>query len=1293
MPSEKEPWEDDARQPEPWEGAQQVAPQAFLDRVKTGLQQSQMLQTAIQGVGGAWKAEYGALTDGGQLGFHNFSPETQKFWHDSGLVRDPSAPAENSFKDGLRIWSDQTIRTFSEGLDAIGRVMSVPGAGIRGGTEGVMKALGAPDTKAEEGGAQLEEAFNLANIFAGGDAGVANMHVSRTGPMGEINEHPVMRAQLPGDQDFKFAARSAADGVDAPHVEDKLHRLYEEHGVLPAEAAHDAQADPEVKQALLSKGTDLPAFYAGSEGSGGAGLPPRPETPKLTPPAGEQPEPPKPGSYEDAKAKILDHLSIGENPKVGPSDYVDEALRKFVDRFHPIKRALEDGQIDPATADNPYRLARLFSGVGAKIDTMLNDHMFDFHTHEEVGPGLKDILAPVKGQLDDFRAFLVSARAIELDRRGVETGVDLDAAKVVGQNRTKLFEDTATKLYEFQRQAAAYGRDAGLLSRKGYEEMLAANKVYVPFHALMDIENKGIPGVTSSLQSKQPFHKIKGSERVKIDPLESVIKNTFAIVANADKNNVGVKLIDALLKMQPTELKPQGRALITISPEETALDRPVNEALREAQGKSLGSMGGKTEPSALTDMVKNSWIDQKPGEISIFRDGRRMTYQIDPELAEAFKGLNQQGVSGFARVAAPFARMLRVGAVFSPDFFFRHMLRDYDYAFGTYNDGGTYSPLDMGRGLIGMIAGTFKSKGELGTQFTNWMRDGGGNVSMMALDRNYLQKNLDKLTADTGLMSRAWNLVTHPLHPLQVANEWATSASHLGAYIKKARAQAAETEALPKGAAYDRTGALVAEAGQPSKLPAHLKGNLMLRDGLSLGDGMKAAKAHVTDGEWKDVPTSDQAGKRAALEAAWVSRDTAVDVARRGASTQAWNQVSAFFNVKVQDTARIVSAIKDNPLPTMLKLGTAITLPSVLLWAANKDNQRVQDLPQYQKDLFWIIPVSNWVNTSPEEIERLKQVGGVKDDEVRLSNGQLQRNDQTLMRYPKPFGAGIVFGTLAERMLDEFYAHKPEAFKGFVTSLTEQTAGDLLPTMTAPMMEQATGKSMMSGRNIVPAVMEGVLPEYQYTPYTTELAKGLGKLFGAIPGMQTLATANEGGFAPQLTRGAARAVMSPIEIENYVRGWTGTLGMYAFQAANKAGIAVGVFNAPVHAPSGIADIPFVKAFIARYPGSSQAVQDFYDRYSEVKPYQDTFNFLRRSGDVAGMERVRAMGGEDAFTKLDGIKKALGNQYKMIRGIDGAPEDKIPRDQKRQLIDVLFYKMVMTAKQGTQLTHQIQDNAK
>src|SRR5690606_9254151 len=110
--------------------------------------------------------------------------------------------------------------------------------------------------------------------------------------------------------------------------------------------------------------------------------------------------------------------------------------------------------------------------------------------------------------------------------------------------------------------------------------------------------------------------------------------------------------------------------------------------------------------------------------------------------------------------------------------------------------------------------------------------------------------------------------------------------------------------------------------------------------------------------------------------------------------------------------------------------------------------------------------------------------------------------------------------------------------------------------------------------------------------------KMLGKLVMSVPFL--------GDLGPKKT-----PLSSPMVLENYIRSWSGSMGMYALQLADKGLIAAGVTDAPPERPTAtLADIPFVKAFIVRYPnGGTKSIQAFQEKFEENKMVLDTIKAL------------------------------------------------------------------------------------
>lgn len=646
---------------------------------------------------------------------------------------------------------------------------------------------------------------------------------------------------------------------------------------------------------------------------------------------------------------------------------------------------------------------------------------------------------------------------------------------------------------------------------------------------------------------------------------------------------------------------------------------PRNKAASD-EFKALGISGFDELAASLTHASEKV----PDGVISILRDGKRETYNVDPELAQAMKGLDRQTMGFFERVLSKPASLLRAGAVMTPEFWGRHIMRDYMYA-GVTSKVGNFTPMDMARGALGLITKD--------ADYWEWLKGGGGNISVGAIDRQYLQLDLQKLTGQTGLMGRAWNVISDPN-----ASMW------------------------------DKVGA-------GSKLPFQainkflidpLRATTMFAENIShLGSFKKAMRANEA--------TPDNLRSQI-LDAAFKSRDTAVDASRMGAAMRAYNQIFAFGNIKLQDTDIVAGAIRKNPVVTMTKIMGAITLPSVTLWAINHDDPDYQELPQWEKDFFWLVPVGS-TTPSPLHVEQ-----------AQMRGEQPKSSALFYARIPKPWAMGLTFGTGPERLLEAYWAKNPDAFKDFAHNLYQASGPEFVPTAAAPIVEQFANRSTFTNRTLIPAAQEKYLPEYQYTPYTTELTKSLGKIIGAFPGISQLKMQNSG-FG-----GTAKALSSPILMENYLRAWTGTLGVYTLSAADAALRKTGALPDPVVPTPTLADMPFIKGFVARYPSATtESIQSFYDQYAISKSYFDTYSGMAKQGDFAAMQHIQDMGGDQMLVKLDGVNKTLGEHSKLISDIYRNPD--IKPDEKRQLIDSYYYSMIQVAQYGNQALREARQAAK
>lgn len=993
----------------------------------------------------------------------------------------------------------------------------------------------------------------------GAQLGEQVSRIDRT-PTGEIIDVPV--GTLAKSEDFVASARNI--GGDAKMAtQEKLLKMYDEQGVHPAEVAHDAANSPIIAQRILSsEKADIPEGYAPPKPPEGPPKPPEP--PKAA-------EPPPPGSFEEAQAKVLDKVSVGE--REGRPLTWRKLYTEAIDDLHPIKGVSEDA----------YQIARLTRGQFGKAEHFLEQGTFEFDTYKTSGKPLKQILEPVRDDLDGLRAYLTAKRAMEIEATDRKSGIDMAAAKQVVDVGEAKFGEAAKEIVDYQNKVLRYLKDSGVLSDKAFDAMVDAGKNYVPFYRVFGAEEGG-PGVGKGLGPGNPLKKLKGSERGIVDPLESIIKNTYAYVSIAERNAAGVKIIQAL--------EEQGLKAEIKAPKYTGPEAELVDYLKQ---------NGVRDPEALIDFVKATAADDGTA-VAAMRDGKRVSVKVDdPDLVQAFRGLDQQSAGLLTKIFAVPAKTLRGGAVLTPDFMARNLLRDFMTAF--VNSKGIFSPIDSFKGL--------KSAITKDDAYSNWVKSGGANATMVALDRRYMQESLTKLTADTGLGTRAWNVITNPLAGLRMTSELIENATRIGEF-KKALGAAEDKEAMQS--------------------------------------------------------------------AAYASREVTLDFARIGAKMRGYNMVTAFANAQIQGMDRIGRAFKDRPVNTTLKVVGGITLPSVLLWWANHGDPRYEELPDWQKDLFWIVSTDNWQPISAVDAQN-KPAHLVRQGK----GGAWEVNNGHIWRIPKPFELGVVFGSGVERALSATIGNDKEAFDGFSKSVMSVLTPNFVPTAVQPVIEQWANRSSFTDRTLIPADVEKQLPEYQYTPYTTELSKALGRIVASFPGLR------EASVEPGAVPGpAARALSSPILIENYVRSWTGGLGMYALQAADTALRKIGALPDPVPPTPTLADIPFVRAFAVRYPSASgESIQKFYDDYERDKRYFDSWMAKAKEGDADAMERIQAAGGPRMFMRLDAIKEVLGEHSKLIRDIYKNPD--MPAPEKRQLIDGLYYGMIEVGKGGRQMMREAKES--
>lgn len=790
---------------------------------------------------------------------------------------------------------------------------------------------------------------------------------------------------------------------------------------------------------------------------------------------------------QPATAKVLSQISVGKQDSGSIYKRINNTLHDLytasVDDLHPLAEFSKIAKTKlgklPAEKD-PYILARNLRGWVGKAELFLTKGTFkkDYWVVENgkvkmqfTGKSFTDIMKPVEkaGLLDEFRTYMVSQRTIELDKRGIKTGIDPEDAKEalteLHKKHRDLFVTASNDLLKYQDDLLVYLRDSGVLGKEGYNKIKELNKFRIPFYRVMEEVYSGFMGgkkVTGNISS--PIKKIRGSEREIVDPLESIVKDTYAMINSAERNRVGIAM--ANLASENYEL---GRLFERV-------DKPLKpttvqqEEIMKAVLKKFGvpkemlpveiQQGLDTLLEDVVLTVFRPTVDRGANMLSVNMGDRQLQFEVDPDLFKAIQGLNNEDVGMIMKIVSMPSKLLRAGATLSPDFTVRNPIRDQLTAL-TYSNYGFVPGIDLVRGMFEL----FKE----GDVYNLWKAGGGEHSMLVSMDRDYLQKTFKDLMKSKG--AKALDYVKNPLELLRALSKISDQATRLGE-MKRG------LNALAKGKATSPT------------------------------------------------------------EVAFSTREVTLDFARIGAKTKALNLLIAFWNSNVQGTDKMIRSFKEHPFRTLFKTLMGITLPSILLYFANRDDERWDEIPQWQKDLFWIV-----------------------------------MTEDNIYRIPKPFELGILFGSVPERILEFMDKDDPELIRTLTESIANGATPGFIPTSLLPIIENISNYSFFLDRAIVPQGKEDLPAEAQVGNYTSDTSKIIGKALD----------------------------YSPAKVDNLIYGYSGGLGSYATGIIDSVLRGTGIVVEPEEPAKSLEDMPIIKAFMIKPPTGSQSesVNRIYSMYEKT----------------------------------------------------------------------------------------------
>jgi hypothetical protein len=888
------------------------------------------------------------------------------------------------------------------------------------------------------------------------------------------------------------------------------------------------------------------------------------------------------------------------NMKSTIATYRNKGYAEIVDAFDPIKTYVKEaekvtGKTLPQEKD-PFVLARLSKGFVGKAKHFLEYGTFYYGTLENRGKSFKEIISPLVRK-NELQDFVDYV----ISARGKELenrGIE------TGLGADKIDETLARHGDKYKKTAEDLYTFQNELTEYLRDSGILSEKEYAAMLAANKYyvpyhrlleEESGMGTGGQGLEAWNPLKAIKGSKLEIVDPIESIIKNVYAYLALAEKNRAASAFIDLATQFSDSNWK--------MTPDGQAVD--VSRLRIQKKETPVRPVDIKDEEMVAflkQQGVPDDVIDaMDTSGLTVFRAMREPL--ADNEISVMRNGKREVYILDPELAAAFKATNLETMSLFFrltaiPARLSRAgitLAPQFPLLNFIRDQFDAYINSKTGYNPFVSAVSGLISLSKKDSYYKETLKSSGFQASLVSLDMNYIKNDLFDIKNKSGVVGHAWNVVKSPMDYFRMLSEMSEQVTRLG----EAKRMLKRTEGLPSITKYTEVGYASREV----------------------------------------LPDLMQSGRNKTLKQ--------------------WAAQTAFLNASIQGIDRMTRQWRQNPERTIMRGVTAITVPSVVLWYVNHKDPRYMNAPDWQKNLFWIIPTDDWQPATDYETDYPAYL-------KRNNNGVLEVNKGVVFKIPKPREYGIIFGSSVERMLDNLYA-EDQNLTSALDALLESFMPPVIPTAVKPIWEETTNKSMFTGGPLVAPNVESAGPEVQYGNYTTELTKWFGGVLAQFP------------FLYSSKPGAH--TISPAVMENYIRQWTGTLGVMALKLSDFALRKAELLPDPPKPEWTLADIPIIQAFIVRNP-SAQAgpIIQFYDGFTKRQQIINTYNYYENN-EPEKLEAFFKKYPKNVLANAVEAREALTSQQQAIRNIWKNPN--IDPREKRQIIENMYYGMVEVAKHGNQ----------
>lgn len=426
---------------------------------------------------------------------------------------------------------------------------------------------------------------------------------------------------------------------------------------------------------------------------------------------------------------ILDECGALHNEK-RMKDFLAFALACHVKDIHTLNNRIRKSQ---------QRLRDKIADLNDKINN-LPEYQQLIESDKKVDDKYQEQREAYQKEIEGYQAKIDKAEKTIMEVPRTEDGLSLteDRCNKVMMKYMKEYGEAQQDLVHFSKVTTSILYDAGVISKKRYKELQERWPNYIPMFRVFEDNEEVDFG-----DSLKHMH---GSTRRIINPLDSIIRNTYDFVKKAERNKARQLLAN----------------LTRIS--------DVGEYIEE---------------------VDNSRPNDKT-TITFYENGERKYLQTDPDIVKAVNNMGREESNWVLRLLHGPAKIARACfTTINPSFALRNLIRDSTDA-TIYSKYG-FKPWDFVRGFLHAV-----HRDEL---FYEWLSSGAAQASAISLDRDYTQATLNQMSKTWKERLLSKEFLPAILEGMQMVGEYSEYGTRIAAYERVKKTLAGENG--PHPAAYD----------------------------------------------------------------------------------------------------------------------------------------------------------------------------------------------------------------------------------------------------------------------------------------------------------------------------------------------------------------------------------------------------------------------------------------------------------------------------------------------------------